>query len=102
MQTLQQRGVPIPERDAPAQNGPTADWESIRVFLEVARRGSFRSASEHLGLSINALRRRISELEHQLRVTLFTRHVDGVRTTAEGEEILIAARQMEVASFSLI
>jgi len=72
------------------------------VFLEVARRGSFRSAADHLGLSINVLRRRIAELEHRLGVTLFTRHVDGVRTTAEGEEILIAARKMESASFGLI
>jgi DNA-binding transcriptional LysR family regulator len=100
MQPLQQRGVPNPERDA---TGPTTpDWDAIRIFLEVARRGSFRSASDHLGQSINALRRRIGELEHQLGVALFTRHVDGVRTTAEGEEILISARQMEIASFSLI
>jgi hypothetical protein len=35
-------------------------------------------------------------------VTLLTRHVDGVRTTAEGETILHAAKQMEVASFGLI
>jgi DNA-binding transcriptional LysR family regulator len=102
MHSLQQRGVPILEHEAPGQVAATADWESIRIFLEVARRGSFRSASDHLGLSINALRRRIGELEHRLGVTLFTRHVDGVRTTAEGEEILAAARQMETASFGLI
>jgi DNA-binding transcriptional LysR family regulator len=41
-------------------------------------------------------------LEHHLGVTLLTRHVDGVRTTAEGEEILSAARKMESASFGLI
>ncbi len=100
MQPLQQRGVPIPEhRGAP---GPAPDWDAVRVFLEVARRGSFRAAADDLGLSINALRRRISELEHQLGVALLTRHVDGVRTTAEGEEILAAALKMESASFGLI
>jgi DNA-binding transcriptional LysR family regulator len=102
MQPSQQRGVPISERDWPGQIAATPDWESIRIFLEVARRGSFRSAADHLCLSINALRRRIAELESQLGVTLFTRHVDGVRTTAEGEEILAAARSMEAASFGLI
>ncbi len=102
MQPSQQRGVPISERDWPGQIAATPDWESIRVFLEVARRGSFRSAADHLCLSINALRRRIAELESQLGVTLLTRHVDGVRTTAEGEEILAAARSMEAASFGLI
>ena len=102
MQPLPKRGVPNLEREHPVQAQTTPDWEAIRIFLEVARRGSFRSASDHLGLSINALRRRITELEHQLAVTLFTRHVDGVRTTAEGEAILASAKQMEVASFGLI
>lgn len=80
----------------------TPDWEAIRIFLEVARHGSFRSASDALGISINAIRRRINELELQLGVTVFTRHVDGVRATAEGETILLAAKQMEAASFGVI
>jgi len=102
MQIAQNRGVPIQERDVPGHTSATPDWEAIRIFLEVARRGSFRSASDQLGQSINAVRRRVSELEHHLGVTLFTRHVDGVRTTAEGEEILVAARKMEGASFGLV
>lgn len=102
MQPSQHRGVPILERNEPAQTLTTPDWEAIHIFLEVVRRGSFRSAADHLGLSINAVRRRISDLEHQLGVTLLTRHVDGVRTTAEGAEILDAARKMEIASFGLI
>lgn len=102
MQPSPQRGVPILERVWPGQASATPDWEAVRIFLEVARRGSFRSAADHLGHSINALRRRIAELEAQLGVTLFTRHVDGVRTTAEGEEILSAARSMETASFGLV
>jgi DNA-binding transcriptional LysR family regulator len=102
MQPLQQRGVPFPQREAPGQGASTIDWDAIRIFLEVARRGSFRSAADHLALSINALRRRIAELEYQLGVTVFTRHVDGVRTTPEGMEILAAAREMELASFSLV
>src|SRR5436190_23587886 len=102
MQPLPHRGVPIAEREALGVGSTIPDWESVRIFLEVARSGSFRSAADHLGLSINALRRRISDLEHQLGVTLLTRHVDGVRTTAEGAEILAAAQKMELASFGLI
>ena len=102
MQPSQQRGVPNSERNGVGLAATTPDWEAIHLFLEVARRGSFRSASDHLGLSINALRRRIAELEARLDVALFTRHVDGVRTTAEGQEILVAARKMETASFGLI
>jgi len=102
MQAVKNRGVPIPERGSVRQVGARADWESIHTFLEVARRGSFRSASDQLGLSINSLRRQINELESRLCVTLLTRHVDGVRITPEGEEILAAARKMEIASFGLI
>jgi DNA-binding transcriptional LysR family regulator len=78
------------------------DWEAIRVFLEVARRGSFRSAADQLGMSINAVRRRIHDLEQQLGITLLTRHVDGVRTTSEGDTILAAAKQMEAASYGVV
>jgi DNA-binding transcriptional LysR family regulator len=53
-------------------------------------------------MSVNVLRRRIDELEHQMGATLLTRHVDGVRPTPEGGQILAAAEQMEVASFSLM
>jgi DNA-binding transcriptional LysR family regulator len=102
MQLVKQRGVPILERKAKALLSARTDWEAIHVFLEVARRGSFRSASDHLGLSINSLRRQLNELERQLNITLLTRHVDGVRVTPEGEEILAAARKMELASFDVI
>ena len=78
------------------------DWETVRIFLEVLRSGSFRAASDRLGQSINALRRKVDELEHTLGVILLTRHVDGVRPTAEGEKIQSAALRMEAASFDLL
>ncbi len=102
MQPSRHRGVPIAQHGTRAEAPATPNWEAVHVFLEVARRGSFRSAADHLGLSINAVRRRITELERHFRVILFTRHVDGVRTTAEAEEILVAAREMEMASYGLV
>jgi DNA-binding transcriptional LysR family regulator len=102
MQPLAQRGVPPAERRATITAPSTPDWESVRLFLEVVRRGSFRSAAEYLGQSVNVLRRRVDEIEHQMGVALLTRHVDGVRTTTEGEQILAAAEQMEAASFNLM
>ena len=83
-----------------ARNVP--DWESARVFLDVVRARSFRKASEASGQSVNALRRRVKDLENQLGVPLLTRHVDGVRTTVEGENVLAAIMQMEAASFGLL
>jgi DNA-binding transcriptional LysR family regulator len=98
-------GVPISEHSRPLR--PTADqrvpnWEAVRLYLEIARRGSFRATAQHLKISLNVLRRRIDGLERQLAVRLFTRHVDGVRATAEGKWILEAAERMEVASFGLV
>src|SRR5262245_19305914 len=102
MRTLRERGVPLDERvQFNLARGPV-DWDAVRVFLQVARQGSFRAASEQLGQSVNALRRRVEELEHQLGATLMTRHVDGIRMTLEGEEVLAAAQRMEAASFELI
>lgn len=102
MQLLTQRRVPPTERREVSATQATPDWESVRVFLEVVRRGSFRSAAEYLGLSVNALRRRVDELEHQLGTTVLTRHVDGVRLTLEGEQIFSAAEKMEAESFNLV
>jgi DNA-binding transcriptional LysR family regulator len=94
-------GVPALERLHSSLTN-RVDWEAIRLFLEVARRGSFRAAADVLNLSINTVRRQIDELERQLAVKLLTRHVDGVRTTTEGEHILDAARRMEAASFGIV
>jgi DNA-binding transcriptional LysR family regulator len=86
-------GVPVLEQSESALANHV-DWEAIRLFLQVARRGSFRAAADALGVSINTVRRQIDELERQLGVKILTRHVDGVRTTSEGEHILDAARGM--------
>jgi DNA-binding transcriptional LysR family regulator len=53
-------------------------------------------------MSVNAVRRRVDHLERTLGVTLLTRHVDGIRITAEGEKVFAAANRMEAASFGLL
>jgi DNA-binding transcriptional LysR family regulator len=77
------------------------NWEGARAFLEVVRCGSFRSASQALHLSVNTLRRHVEEFEREVGQTLFTRHVDGVRLTAEGELLVGAVKRMEAASFDI-
>ncbi len=83
---------------APASN---ADWESIRIFLEIVRSGSLRAAADRLGMSFSAVRRRVVALERSLGTLLMTRHTGGIRLTAEGERIAAAARQMEIASHDI-
>jgi len=102
MQTASERRVPNSEHALQGVRRALPDWEAARVFLDVVRKGSFRAAAEHLKVSVNALRRRVDELEQSLGVTLITRHVDGVRVTAEGERVLAAALQMERAAFNLL
>jgi DNA-binding transcriptional LysR family regulator len=81
--------------------GRMANWDLVRIFLEVARIGSFRAAAERLNMSANFLSKRISMLERAYKTTLITRHVDGIRLTREGLQVLDAAKRMEDASFGL-
>jgi len=82
--------------------GVMPDWQSIRVFLILERAGSFRSAAIQLGVSVNSVRRRVGDLEALIGAPLLTRHVDGIRLTAEGRAILEAANRMEDAAFGLV
>ncbi len=81
--------------------GKIASWDLVRIFLEVARIGSFRAAADHLNMSANFLSKRISILERTYKTTLLTRHVDGIRLTPEGHQVLEAAKRMEEAAFGL-
>jgi len=102
MPTILNRGGSENEHTNPGSRGPEPDWETIRTFLELVRSGSIRSAADRMGLSPNALRRKIDDLERALGTALVTRHIDGVRPTAEGSEILQVARRMEQAAIALI
>jgi len=77
------------------------DWDTVRIFLQVARIGSFRAAAAQLNVSANFLKKRISQLEDTYQTKLLTRHVDGIRLTREGLQIMDAAQRMEEASFGL-
>ena len=81
--------------------GRMANWDLVRIFLAVARTGSFRAAAGQLNMSANFLSKRISVLENIYKTPLMTRHVDGIRLTLEGEAVLDAAKRMEEASFGL-
>src|SRR5436305_9315949 len=101
MHSLAERGVPLEERPKTNVSG-LSDWDAARIFLEVVRCGSFRSAADRLSLSINAVRRRIDDFERQIGTTLFTRDVHGARLTDEGTLVVSAVERMEAASFELV
>jgi DNA-binding transcriptional LysR family regulator len=101
MRQALERGVPQEERQKLAL-GSLTDWDAARIFLEVVRCGSFRSAAERLDLSINVVRRRIDDFERQIGATLFTRDFHGTRLTDEGSLVVSAVERMEAASFDLL
>src|SRR3974390_674684 len=101
MRQALERGVPQEEHQKLAL-GSLTDWDAARIFLEVVRCGSFRSAAERLDLSINVVRRRIDDFERQIGATLFTRDVPGTRLTEEGSPGVSAVERMESASFDLL
>ena len=96
------KGRPMAGNDFPTEFPRLRNWETARVFLEVARTGSFRAASQSLHLSVNTLRRQIEEFENETQIKLFTRHADGVRLTREAEQLVAAAQRMEIASFDIV
>jgi DNA-binding transcriptional LysR family regulator len=102
MQTPKERRVLPSEHVLQPHLPQLPDWEGAHMYLELIRKGSFRAAADHLGISVNALRVRITDLERFLGVPLVTRHVDGTRPTAEGQEAFDLISQMEQTSFELI
>jgi len=56
----------FPRRNAISCSRSLTDWDAARVFLEVVRCGSFRSAAERLELSINASAGASTDFERQI------------------------------------
>jgi DNA-binding transcriptional LysR family regulator len=57
---------------------------SIRVFLQVARLGSFSAAAEHLNISKAMASKHVSNLENKLNVRLFNRTTRHLNLTESG------------------
>jgi len=97
-----ERGVPPDEHPLTRSNG-LEDWNSARILLEVVRRGSFRSAADRLGMSINSVRRRIDEFEGQIGAQLVTRDAHGTRLIDENARaVVLAAERMESAAGEML
>lgn len=64
----------------------------LRVFVEVARLGSFTAAAPALGYTQSAVSRQMSALEAEAGAPLFDRLPRGVRLTDAGQRLLVHAR----------
>lgn len=63
----------------------------LRIFVEVARLGSFTAAGSRLGYTQSAISRQISALEDEAGTPLFDRLPRGVRPTEPGRRLLLHA-----------
>ena len=71
------------------------DWDDVRVFLAIARTGSFQKAAASLHTNQSTISRRIAELESRLGTKLFDRDNRGARLTPTGRVIQSAAESIE-------
>lgn len=63
-------------------------YNALRLFVEVARHGSFTGAARELHMTKGAISYQITTLENQLKFDLFERNPRGVTPTSKGEFLL--------------
>ena len=94
-------------RREPATRKPRADlaamdWDDVRVFLAIARKGSMRAAGRTLGLSQPTIARRLAAFEATFGgTTLFERLPEGLRLNTAGTQLVPAAESVEAAALTL-
>jgi DNA-binding transcriptional LysR family regulator len=70
------------------------DTEALRSFVLAARLGRLQDAADELGVTQQAVSKRIAALERELGVRLFTRTPRGVELTLDGQAFLAHARDV--------
>lgn len=71
------------------------DWDDLRFFLAVARKGTVSGAAKQLAVNYSTVIRRINHLEEKAGTALFDRQPAGYELTPEGEDLLNNAHQIE-------
>jgi DNA-binding transcriptional LysR family regulator len=77
------------------------EWSDVRIFLAVARGGSFGEAARSQGVSHPTVGRRIKALEDEAGQPLFRRTQDGLVLTDAGDAVLAVAESMENSALSM-
>lgn len=76
-------------------------WDEVRFFLEISRRGNLSAAARALRVDHATVGRRIAAFEEQLGSKLFDRTPEGFAITAAGQAILAQCEAMENAASSI-
>ncbi len=72
----------------------SVDLDRLRTFVVAAEAGQLREAALDLGVTQQAVSKRVAALERALGVALFVRTVTGVQLTADGAVFLPRAREV--------
>src|SRR5262249_26912980 len=78
------------------------DWEDVRYFVALARRGTLSATARDLRVNHATVARRVASLEAAMGRPLFDRRADGYALTAEGKAILDEASAMDEAALSVL
>ncbi|MFI8199482.1 LysR family transcriptional regulator [Streptomyces sp. NPDC085942] len=73
------------------------DVVALRTFVAVAETGQFQAAADELGVSQQAVSKRIAALERHIEVTLLVRTSRGSRLSLDGQVFLPHARKVLAA-----
>ena len=71
------------------------NWDDLKIFLAVARRGSVSGASVDLGVQHSTVSRRLRAMEEKLGVRLVERIQGGYGLTLAGEKLRTTAEHVE-------
>lgn len=77
------------------------DWDDIRYFLAVARRGTLAEAAQDLEVNASTVHRRVRALEQTVGGRLFDRSPRGYALTALGEAAMGQATEVEESVLGL-
>lgn len=70
------------------------DMETVKTFLAVAELGQFQEAAAELGITQQAVSKRVSRLELELGVRVFARTPRGAQLSLDGQAFLPHAREL--------
>ena len=71
------------------------NWDDLRFVLAVADHGSVAAAARRLGVNHTTVLRRMHAFEESQKIRLFERLPTGYVLTAEGEQLVAAARSID-------
>lgn len=74
------------------------DLNSLRIFVEVSRLGSFTAAAESLQLARTSVSNNVRRLEEQLGSRLLHRTTRSIRLTEVGHEVFAMAQQITLSA----